>query len=370
MDLRPLSIPVVAWLACTAAHADKIHRMDGSAVTGVTIVAERLGGVEYKDDKRKDGTVPADDVLAVEYEAKPQLIDRAEAAIEEEAYRDAQVDLLNFLEGLDEAPRKFPWSRAYAIYRLIEVDEVLGELGEVAKLADRLAKQEPDSRYLPMAQLKKAQALFDSGKAADAVEALGVLKSTIDANSLGERWKLEHELSATLFDPALKGEARATKIRTLAGRAANSPVVRNRANAALGEALLSAGKAADAEKLFRAIVEDPKGDGRTLAAAYTGLGDCLYSAGEGRADTSEGKAKLNEALLSYMRVIVSHKNQLAYVPKAMFYAGRCIQLAAQDLEDQVEADRAAERAEKLFVKLIRTFPDSRWASEARGFRKR
>ena len=62
-----------------------------------------------------------------------------------------------------------------------------------------------------------------------------------------------------------------------------------------------------------------------------------------------------------MRVVVSYKNQLAYVPKAMFYAGRCFQLLADD-------EFADEKADKLYKKLIRTFDGTRWANEARAFR--
>ena len=365
MHLRPFLALLAACAVCPEARADKIHKMDGSTLSDVTIVAERLGGVEYKDANRRDAKVPADEVLAVEYASKPQLVDQADTAIRDEAYPDARDDLQSFLD--QEMPRKFPWSRGYALYRLIEVNEVLGELDEVAKVADRLAKEEPDSRYLPMALLKKAQALADSGQAPKATEALLELKGAIDAHSLGQLWQLEHELAAASFDANLKGEARIKRFKDIAARAGSLTAVRNRANAALGESLLLAGKPDEAEKVFRPIVQDPKGDSRTLASAYSGLGDCLYLQGEGRASTAEGKKQLEEALVHYMRVVVMHKNQVAYVPRAMFYAGRCLQLAATDAEPDV-VDEANGRADKLYVKLIRNFPSSRWASEARGFR--
>lgn len=363
MELRTLLPAFAALLVCPSARADKINRVDGTTVSDVTITAETLEGVQYKDDKRKEGSVPSDLILSVEYSAKPPLVDSADTAIAEEAYRDAQTDLLNFVDGLQEAPRKFPWSRGYALFRLIEVCEVLGEPAQVARFADRLAEVEPNSRYLPMAQLKKAQALFDAGDGAKALEALASLQATIDGKGLGDRWRTEHELAKSLFDTSLKGAARISKLESLVSKTVGYATVNNRAKVALGESLLLAGKIPEAEKLFREIVADPKGDDRTLAGAYSGLGDALFAQGEPRKDTEAGQQMLREARLAFMRVVVSYKNQLVYVPKAMFYAGRCF----QHLQDD---EFAEEKADKLYVKLIRTFDGTRWANEARSFRKK
>lgn len=361
MQLR-LTLPAAAALLLSpSVQADKIYRVDGTTVSNVTITAETLEGVNYKDEKRKEGSVPADLVLSVEFSSKPQLVDSADAAIAEEAYGDAQVDLLNFLEGMEQAPRKHPWSRAYALYRLIEVCEVLGESAQVARFADQLAEVEGNSRYLPFAQLKKAQALFDSGDSAGSISSLTDLQSTIDGKGLGDRWRTEHELAKVLFDANLKGASRMSKLEGLVSKSVGYATVNNRAKVALGESMLLAGQIKEAEKVFRDVVSDPKGDGRTLAGAYSGLGDALFAQGEPNKDSDVGQNQLREARVAFMRVVVSYKNQLAYVPKAMFYAGRCFQLLADD-------EFADEKADKLYKKLIRTFDGTRWANEARAFR--
>ena len=81
----------------------------------------------------------------------------------------------------------------------------------------------------------------------------------------------------------------------------------------------------------------------------------MASAGE------DPKVIFHEALISYMRVVVVYKQELRYVPKAMFYAGRVFQ--------QFEDEESQDRAQKLYVGVLRDFRDTKWANEARGFRR-
>lgn len=342
--------------------ADTIYKTDGSTIADVSVQREGLTQVTYRADK-KEGSVESDDVLFIEFTTKPQLVDRADTAIDEDRLLDAQANLEDFLEGVqEEAPKKFPWSRAYALYRLLEVHEILGQPDKLVAVADRLGHLEPDSRYVPLAAMKRAQALFDAGKAKDALASLEAFDQTIQAKGLGDRWKLEKELATIRFDATLADKLRLERLEDVSARAGvEYPVVRNRAEVAIGETLLAAKKVVEAEEILRDVTEDPKADSRTLAAAYTGLGDCLWARGEPNAKEESGKALLEQASMAYMRVVVVYKNELAYVPKAMFFAGRCFQL--------VGAEDAEEKAGKLYGRLMRTFPESRWSQEARGFRR-
>lgn len=363
--MRP-RIPYAPLLALSLGGpllADTIYLTDGKAISEVAIVRDALHKVEYRKDRKTD-SVETDTVLYIEFTDKPQLVDRADTAIQEDMLLDAEADLESFVGGLEQAPsRKHPWARAYALFRLVEVHQMMVQMPQMAAAVDRLGELEPDSRYLPMAQVRLAQSLLDTGKSGEASKALGALARTISAKGLSDRWKLEHELRTLIFDDSLKGAERQKKLEDVAGRAGvRFPVVRNQAEVAVGEQLFSANDLGEAEKVFEGVTADPRADSRTLAAAYTGLGDCLRARGEPLATEESGKQALSEALAAYMRVVVVYKTEQLYVPKAMFYGGRCFQLiAAEDSEDN---------ATKLFTKVIRTYPNSRWAQEAKGFRNK
>ena len=148
------------------------------------------------------------------------------------------------------------------------------------------------------------------------------------------------------------------------------PTVRNRARVAEGESHLNEvaqerdrdirmRSVAKARELFEKILEDYKADAETLAGVFTGLGDCLYLEA-----LAKGKdpALLKQSLMNFLRVVVLYKDQTRYLPKAEFFAGRCLELLGAATGD---ADFKA-RAERLYRTVIREFPGSQWASEAKA----
>ncbi len=206
LNRYPTLIAVAALSCVHGAAADTIYLTDGTAIEDVGVQSEHLDQVAYKAGK-KSTSVDADKVLFIEFSSKPQLVDSADANVAEELLLDALDDLSNFLDGLEASPRKWPWSRPYALFRLLEVHEILGELDKLVETADRLAELEPDSRYVPLAQLRKAQALYDSGKPEPAKASLAVFGRYIDDKGLSDRWRLGKELSEVLFDDASTGSA-------------------------------------------------------------------------------------------------------------------------------------------------------------------
>ena len=62
-----------------------------------------------------------------------------------------------------------------------------------------------------------------------------------------------------------------------------------------------------------------------------------------------------------MRVVVNYRDQTRYVPKAMFYAGRCFNILG--------GEGADDRANKPYARLGRDYPGSYWADQAKNFRK-
>lgn len=340
-------------------NTDKIYLTDGSVLKDVGVTTDGVLEVEYRSGRNKT-TVPSERVLRIEFGAKPRIVDQADGFALQEEYLDAITEMQNYLGEVEEKPdKRFPWAAAYARYRLIELNGVIGELDALGAAADELIAKHPDSRFAPLAFVAKAQALSDAGNAAGAKAAADAFGKFVGDKQLTGRWVVEQNLWAALTSGE-SGKKQQDALAAVAADAAEFPSVRNRAEVAIAESLLGSKKVAEAEKVFRDVVKESKADTRTMAAAWTGLGDTLY-ARAGAAAAEEKPAIYKEALKAYMRPVVVYPDESAYVSKAAFFAGRCY----QELGDTESMDRSR----KLYKFVINTFPGSRWDREARSFYK-
>lgn len=358
-----LSLSAALLLVPTSAWADTIFLTDGSMIGDCNVVTEGLLSVQYKTNKRQQ-EVGSDKVLMIEFDRSPQLVDRAEAALADDQHLTAVDDFEEYIAGvIDKPPSRYKWAPAYAMYRVVEINETMGKFDEVVKAANRLLEREPDSRYVPMAFLKKAAALSEENKESAVEKTLDQLGQIVASKGLSKRWQLELDLARLVYTANLGGAKLRDRLEEVATKAsAEFPTVRNRADVAAAESFLAEKKLDEAAEIFERITRDPQADDRTLAAAYTGHGDCLFTKGVAMASAGEDPtAVFREALISYMRVVVVYKQELRYVPKAMFYAGRVYQ--------QFEDQKSQDRAQKLYVGVLRNFKGTKWANEARGFRK-
>jgi len=370
MRLHPLRTGFTALALALVAGplaADTIYLLDGKSIEDVSVGTETFKEIEYKEGSKKR-TVKTDDVLRIDFSAKSQLVDRADTAAADGQLFDAIGDLELYVDGMIEggkAPR-YKWEPAYALNRLVELYTQVGDAEGLIAAADKLIANAPESRYVPTAFLSKAEAQYYSGNAKAAGDTLKAFKAVIQGQTLSQRWQLEQELAALVYDAAVKGKTlrdRLDKISTKAG--SQFPRVKNRAEVAIAESFVEADKDdsfAKAEPIFRGIVENPKADPGTLAAAYTGLGDCIFRRAVKESDAKKREALMTEAVMAYMRVVVVYKDQNRYVPKAMFWAGRVFD-ESTDSEDK-------DRAQKLYLRVMREFQGSDWATEASSFRKR
>jgi len=360
-----LLTPLVLLVASPFVAADTIYLVDGKTIADITIETEALLEVAYKDGNKLK-SVASDKVLSIDYDGMPKIVDRAETSVDDGYYEDALIDFDEYVtETLesDKALTRYMWAPAYAMNRLVELSAAVGDHAATIEAADRLIQNAPDSRHLPAAYLKKAEAVHLLGKGSDAVKVVDAFSAVISERALSDRWKLERDLARLLFDQTVQPGQRKTGLdKIITGAGSKYPVVRNRARVAIGEAHLMGNKLSDAEDIFGEVTADPKADDRTLAAAYTGLGDCLYQKGVGLNEAGkEGSQVLREAILNYMRVAVVYKSQVRYTPKAMFYAGRCY-AQFQDVESQ-------KREQRLYTAVLRNFAGTKWATEASGFRR-
>jgi TolA-binding protein len=216
-------------------------------------------------------------------------------------------------------------------------------------------KRHADSRYAPLAFVAKAQALVDRDDKAAAKGVATQLGSYLQDKGLAGRWELEQRYWAAVTSGET-GKKLQDALAAVSSAAGEYPSVYAQAEVAIAESLLAGGKADEAEKIFRSVSNAAQATSRTMAAAWTGLGDCLW----GKADKASGDDKnalLREAITAYMRPVVMYPNQGAYVARAAFYAGRSFQM--------IGGDESRDRARRLYREVIFKFPGTRWDREAR-----
>lgn len=367
MKTTPLRLALVLASSLTIptglAGADTIYLLDGKSHEDVSIDEETVKEITYKDGSKKK-TVKTSAVLRVVYSAKSPLVDRADTAVEDGQLLDAVSDLKTYLEGALSGKRvRYKWEPAYAMWRLVEIFGIAGEPDLLIEAADDLIKQRPESRYVPLAYLAKAETLFLTGKGAASKKSLDEFKAMIQARGLSQRWAMEEKLYSTLYDTSLKEKKLRDKLSTIASEAGTAfPQVKNSAEVAIGESLISGEKYSEAEPILKRVIQNPKAGPRTLAAAYTGYGDCLFRRAMAEAPGEKRDRLLNDTKMAYMRVVVVYKDQNRYVPKAMFWAGRVF--------DESLEEKDKEAAQKLYRKVRRLYPGTEWEKEAGGFIKR
>lgn len=365
-----LSALALTVALASSLSADQIYLVSGDPIEDCTIVAETMSEVTYKDSKRKEQSVPAADVLSIDYSKVPNLVQRADTAVKEDDLSLAYELFSEYLTGhLEDRPEKRQlWAPAYAANQIIDLNEITGDPKGTVKAAKVLIDKFPDSRYVPGAYMTMATAMAEMQDEAGAKSTLDKLENLIVSKDLSKRWSLECRLFKILVDSALRGEPRRTALSAIETDAGGEyPTVRNRATVALGEShLVDAGPTgkggeaalAKARGLFEDVIADPSADEETLAGAYTGLGDCQFQV----AAASREAEDINESLMTFLRVVVLYRDEVRYAPKAMFYAGRCFNLLGSDDDN--------DRANKLYSRVIRNHETSTWADQARDFRKK
>lgn len=340
-------------------NTDKIYLTDGSVLKDVGVVSEGLQEVEYRLGRSNKATVASERVLRVEFGHKPKDVDQADSSVAQEEYLEAVATFKSYVESVAAKPdKRFQWAAAYARYRLVELNGILGELGELTAAADEVVSMHPDTRYAPLAFVAKAQAYLDAGDPAKAKATVESFGRFVEQKGLTGRWPVEQRLWAALTSGDT-GKKLEDALIAISSDAAEYPSVRNRAEVSIAEVYFAGKNYTEAEKIFNQIAADAKADTRTLAAAWTGLGDCLYGRASAAAD-EEKATLLKSALKAYLRPVVVYPDESIYVAKAAFYAARCY----QELGGGVEA---SDRANRLLVFVITNFKGTKWEREARQF---
>lgn len=345
---------------------DRIYQSNGSILEDVTILEESLGTVTYKaSGSKSQSTVESELVLDVEFSNKPEEVSVADVDASNEAFASALAGMENYLANLGgKDDRKFPWAPNYARYRIVELSAFMNDLPGLSTAVDSLVAASPESRYVPLAMVQRVETQILNAKFDDAKASATAFKDLVTSKGMSQRWKYEQELLALRADRSKKGEALEGALQTLSRAAAVFPTVTNAADVATAESMLARSEFTKAEELFRGVTEAPNADDSTMAAAFTGLGDCLYRRAETKVGSDdEGAKKLfEEAQVAFMRTVVNYRFQYVYVAKAAFYAGRCFQ--------QIGGEGSKEKSAKLLISVIVNFKGSKWAESAKEFQKR
>jgi hypothetical protein len=354
------------------ARPDTIYLADGTQLENVSITADTLAGLTYKQ-RGVEQQLPSDQVERVEYQRKPKQVQEAEVALQEDNIEGAIEDLElcrdGILGGNEKEQKAFPWAAEWASNRVVELRRANQDWAGTVAAANLLIEKFPESRNLPAAYLAKAEAESALDKEAAALSSLAGLAKLIGERSLSQRWQLEHDVSLATIDRSLDPRARLTKLEKVqkaAGGSAGGNAVLNRAELAMAEAYLALADAdtakradhlAKARQLLEGINARPAVEERVLAGALMGMADASFQAATG----SQDKAALAAARLLYMRVVVLYRGQSRYVPKALFQAATI----SKQLFDLTQDPSEAERQIKLATRLVSRYRGTSWADEGR-----
>ena len=369
MSYRSLLLtPLVPALLTALASADTIYTTEGRTIDDCTVLEESLMEVTYRRGGSNKTTMPSSEVLRIEFTTLPTLVDRAETAVADDQVFDAVSDLSVYLEGalnkLENGNRVRPaWAPAYAAWRLAELNASMGKISETLAATDKLISKFPDARYVPAALLLKAEVQFAGGEGGAAKKTLEGVTKLVAERGISARWDFDAKIATIMYDDSLSGDKRRDALKRIATQAGSKfASVRNRAQAIGAETLLEEKDYETAQSVFERVAKDSKSDQRTLAIAWSGLGDCHYQAATMNPTSEASKAMLQDSLKAYMRVVVLFKGESDYVGRAMVFSGR--------IYTMMETEEATANANKLFGAVIRQFPGTKWAQEARGFAKK
>jgi hypothetical protein len=364
-----LALPFSLGLALPA-RPDTIYLLDGKVLENVSISADTLAGVTYKQ-KGAEQQLSADQVERVEYQRKPKQVQEAEVALGEDNIEGAIEDLElcrdGILAGNEKDKKAFPWAAEWASNRVVELRRANQDWAGTVAAASLLIEQFTDSRNLPAAYLAKAEAEAALGKEDAALASLAGLAKLIGERSLSERWQLEHDVSQATIDKGLDARARLTKLEKVQKAAsAGGMAVLNRAELAMAEAYLSLADTeqarrdehlAKAKGLLEGINARPAVEERVLAGTLMGMADASFQV----AAANKDKAALAAARLLYMRVVVLYRGQSRYVPKALFQAATISKQLFELTQDPAEGERQI----KLATKLVSRYRGTSWAEDGK-----
>jgi TolA-binding protein len=362
-----LAVALVTPLAAQSALNDTILRTSGQRDRGVEILEMTAANVKFKRG-RDESTIPATEVLSVEWGGAPESYLLALAAHKRGEYTNA-ANL--FAEAVKASQRDV--FKAEAEYRAAEALVRAGGsaptvAAEAVQKLNAWRSAHPDGWRLPAVLLDLARAQRLSGAAAEAEATLSQLEDTVVQQSLSQIWvaRARLEKARVLSAQERVAEARSAyrsvgnTVRSLdaGGDAALATEIAEIGTAATvgeGETFIQEGEFRQGLDFFEQLTNDSRQPSAVRAAAYAGKGQALYLQAEA-AGNGEG---LRGAQLALARATLLDSLSGQTTAKAYYYMGKIL-LA---LGDRETSDYKA-RAFSYFESVAKHYSDTPWAARA------
>ncbi len=352
---------LLTFLLATPAAQEEIVLVDGRILSVDRISSETFTEVVYRTKSKAEGRKPADQVRELRHNLGNDMLDDYAAAIQLMKIED-YVGAIQFFEGLLSDDRllrqkRFSWVLGDSLWRQVVCRYSLSDFASVPGAVDRLLEKVPDTFYYAPALMAKAEALELSGNSSAAVIAFQQLQADVTGKGLPARWAKEAELSMLLLDKGTRGATLRRKLDGLFALTSSSyPSVASRCKVAKGDSFLAEEAWNQAAASYKSILSGSGADDQTEAGAFFGLGVCIYRQGLEMDDQDAANASYFEANLSFLRVATVYRDQVRFVPRALYYSALCFNRSG-----------GANRAKALVVagRLQKRFPESSWTKKVK-----
>ncbi len=356
-----LSVLVPPLLFAVAMPQEELILNNGKVIEVERITSETFAEVTYKSKSGGTGRKAAEQVREIKHNLGSNMLNDYANGIDLMNAEDYVSAIQVFNEVLKDARlidgKRYKWVKGDVLFRQAKCMYSLADFAGVSATVDRLLAEAPDSFYFAPALMAKADSLALAGDSNGAAAAFKQLASEVTAKRLPARWAKQAELGLILVDKANRG---ATLRRKLEGLVATVDgqyqTVANRAKVEIGNTYIDEENFSKARSFFGDIVEGGEADAATEAAAFLGLGLCDYRAGLMMEDQERATSKYFAANLNFLRVVVMYKDNVALVPKSMYFSSMCFNRSGGD-------NRA--KAVRMAGRLLKRYPNSQWVKKAK-----
>ncbi len=250
------------------------------------------------------------------------------------------------------------FGKQLAMYYRVQMLANLGEPGAVLGAIDDLLAAFPKSYFYVDVQVIRAKIAMGKNDVEGATKALEAVKS---APGMNARDALRAEWTRIYLTLELmrKYDDAATAYRALVSAAEKASdgqgdVTKQRALVGLGSCLVMTKKEAEAKSFFDKATESRNSD--VLAGAYNGLGNVAVADAKALREAGklpEAKAKLEEAVLHYLRVTVKYKTEIEEQGAVLDSLGNLTKVFSTLFEMSGNKDcEIADRCYRTYVELV------------------
>ncbi len=323
---------------------------DAKASQKIQVVDETIQKVTYRfaGVAAEQGEASAR-VERVEYGEKIPAYSEALALLRKGDLEDG-VEKLNQVAEMTEPN----WAKPYALFQIGEAYREFGEWDKAISAYNKLLTALPKSRFVPEARVDIAVCQFNKRDLAGAKATLQKLKEEAAAKGYPEEWINRAGFWETrMLEREGNYPEAITRYNSLTSKVEkDDPELANLCRLQIGECYSQQKDYKKALDFYKTIVENcPDQAIDLLAGAHLGMGAAYFNQKDYKAAREE-----------FLRVIVlsdQHPSEVAAVAvvAGLYHAAQCF--------DLVKDNEADVRAQRLYREVVRTYPGSPLAAEAR-----